>query len=43
MPDRDRRFDGTHITVVDAAHTFFEDREVKFVNGVLDKLAKDVR
>lgn len=28
---------------VDVAHAFFEEREAKFVNGILDKLAKDVR
>lgn len=28
---------------VDVAHAFFEAREAKFVNGVLDALAKDVR
>ncbi|MFN3423823.1 MAG: transcription antitermination factor NusB [Novosphingobium meiothermophilum] len=28
---------------VDVAHAFFEDREAKFVNGVLDAVAKDVR
>ncbi len=28
---------------VDVAKAFFDDREAKFVNGVLDSLAKDVR
>jgi len=28
---------------VDVAHAFFEEREAKFVNGILDNLAKDVR
>ena len=28
---------------VDVAHAFFEEREAKFVNGVLDAVAKDVR
>jgi len=28
---------------VDIAHAFFEPREAKFVNGVLDAVAKDVR
>lgn len=28
---------------VDVAKAFFEDREAKFVNGVLDAVAKDVR
>ena len=28
---------------VDVAHAFFEDREAKFVNGILDAVAKDVR
>jgi len=28
---------------VDVAHAFFEPREAKFVNGLLDALAKDVR
>lgn len=28
---------------VDVAHAFFEPREAKFVNGILDALAKDVR
>jgi len=28
---------------VDVAHAFFEAREAKFVNGVLDAVAKDVR
>lgn len=28
---------------VDVAHAFFEAREAKFVNGVLDGVAKDVR
>jgi len=28
---------------VDVAHAFFEDREAKFVNGVLDAVAKAVR
>jgi len=28
---------------VDVAHAFFEAREAKFVNGVLDALAKDAR
>lgn len=35
---------GTAITeYVDVAHAFFEDREAKFVNGILDAVAKDVR
>jgi len=28
---------------VDVAHAFFEEREAKFVNGVLDAVAKQVR
>lgn len=28
---------------VDVAHAFFEEREAKFVNGLLDAVAKDVR
>ena len=28
---------------VDVAHAFFEKREAKFVNGLLDAVAKDVR
>jgi N utilization substance protein B len=28
---------------VDVAHAFFEEREAKFVNGVLDAVAKSVR
>ncbi|WP_066552018.1 transcription antitermination factor NusB [Croceicoccus bisphenolivorans] len=28
---------------VDVAHAFFEEREAKFVNGLLDAIAKDVR
>jgi len=28
---------------VDVAHAFFEKREAKFVNGVLDAVARDVR
>jgi N utilization substance protein B len=28
---------------VDVAHAFFEEREAKFANGVLDAVAKDVR
>ena len=28
---------------LDVAHAFFDDREAKFVNGLLDALAKDVR
>ena len=28
---------------LDVAHAFFDSRETKFVNGVLDKLAADVR
>jgi len=28
---------------VDVAHAFFDDREAKFVNGVLDSVAKTVR
>ena len=28
---------------VDVAHAFFEAREAKFVNGVLDAVARDVR
>ena len=35
---------GTAISeYVDVAHAFFEQREAKFVNGVLDAVAKDVR
>ena len=35
---------GTVITeYVDVAHAFFEEREAKFVNGLLDAVAKDVR
>ncbi|HWU02605.1 MAG TPA: transcription antitermination factor NusB [Novosphingobium sp.] len=35
---------GTAITeYVDVAHAFFEEREAKFVNGVLDAVAKSVR
>jgi N utilization substance protein B len=41
------RADVTTATViseyVDVAHAFFEQREAKFVNGLLDALAKDVR
>ncbi|MEM1021742.1 MAG: transcription antitermination factor NusB [Pseudomonadota bacterium] len=28
---------------VDVAHAFYDDQEPKFVNGLLDRLAKDVR
>lgn len=28
---------------VDVAHAFFDEREAKFVNGILDAIAKDVR
>jgi len=28
---------------IDVAHAFFNEREAKFVNGVLDAVAKDVR
>lgn len=28
---------------VDVAHAFFEEREAKFVNGLLDAIGKDVR
>ena len=28
---------------VDVAKAFFDDREAKFVNGILDAVAKDVR
>jgi N utilization substance protein B len=28
---------------VDVAHAFFEEREAKFVNGLLDAVAKEVR
>ena len=28
---------------LDVAHAFFDEREAKFVNGVLDAVAKDVR
>jgi N utilization substance protein B len=28
---------------IDVAHAFFEPREAKFVNGVLDAVAKAVR
>lgn len=28
---------------VDVAHAFFEEREAKFVNGLLDAIAKDAR
>ena len=35
---------GTAISqYVDVAHAFFEAREAKFVNGVLDAVARDVR
>ncbi len=35
---------GTAISeYVDVAHAFFDAREAKFVNGVLDAIAKDVR
>ncbi|RJY08175.1 transcription antitermination factor NusB [Aurantiacibacter aquimixticola] len=35
---------GTAISeYVDVAHAFFDEREAKFVNGVLDAVAKDVR
>jgi N utilization substance protein B len=35
---------GTAISeYVDVAHAFFEDREAKFVNGVLDTVSKAVR
>ncbi|MGZ3198536.1 MAG: transcription antitermination factor NusB [Croceibacterium sp.] len=35
---------GTTISeYVDVAHAFFDDREAKFVNGVLDAVAKAVR
>lgn len=35
---------GTAISeYVDVAHAFFEEREAKFVNGVLDAVAKSVR
>ncbi len=35
---------GTAISeYVDVAHAFFDDREAKFVNGVLDAVAKAVR
>jgi len=35
---------GTAISeYVDVAHAFFDEREAKFVNGVLDKVAKAVR
>ena len=35
---------GTAISeYVDVAHAFFEPREAKFVNGVLDAVAKGVR
>jgi N utilization substance protein B len=35
---------GTAISeYVDVAHAFFEPREAKFVNGVLDAVAKAVR
>lgn len=35
---------GTAITeYVDVAHAFFDEREAKFVNGVLDAVAKAVR
>lgn len=35
---------GTAISeYVDVAHAFFEKREAKFVNGLLDAVAKDVR
>lgn len=35
---------GTAISeYVDVAHAFFEKREARFVNGVLDAVAKDVR
>ena len=28
---------------LDVAHAFFDDRETRFINGVLDKIAKAVR
>ena len=28
---------------LDVAHAFFDERDVKFVNGLLDRMAKDVR
>jgi len=28
---------------LDVAHAFFDDREAKFVNGLLDAIARDVR
>lgn len=28
---------------LDVAHAFFDEKEVKFVNGLLDKVARDVR
>lgn len=28
---------------LDVAHAFFDEKEVKFVNGLLDRIAKDVR
>ena len=28
---------------VDVAKAFFDDREAKFVNGILDAIARDVR
>jgi N utilization substance protein B len=28
---------------LDIAHAFFDEKDVKFVNGLLDKVAKDVR
>ena len=35
---------GTAISeYVDVAHAFFDEREAKFVNGILDAVAKDVR
>lgn len=41
------RPDVPHATViteyVDVAHAFFDEREAKFVNGVLDAVAKEVR
>ncbi|MBA4355653.1 MAG: transcription antitermination factor NusB, partial [Novosphingobium sp.] len=35
---------GTAISeYVDVAHAFFDEREAKFVNGILDAVAREVR
>ena len=35
-------FGGSVQEYVDVAKAFFDDREAKFVNGILDAVAKDV-